>query len=298
MIRMIFRLARQGVRDLSLNPWAQLLTLGAVTLVAFLSGLFLMALTTLNHQLGTVRGETAFQVYWHLDTDMAQIKEQWAAYHKLPDFRQVKTFTPEEALRELGEKLSSTHEGLEKDFPFLAGKSPLPATALVFFAPNTQDIDAWTAETTGVLKSGQGVSRVVTTPLRDELGKAWRQVSRYVMWPSVAFLALVLGLVVGNTVRLSLMARAHEIEILQLAGAYNWYIRLPLVISGSIVGLGGGLAATGLLWLMHSRIKDVLNFPPLLMEIRFPPTEMLVALVAVPVLMATVSSWLAVRRQY
>lgn len=297
MIRTLFRLVRQGISDLSLNPWAQLLSLGAVALVAFLSGLFLMALTTLNNQLGTVRGETAFQVYWSPATDMVKVKEQWTSYHNLPDFLHMRTFTPEEALRELGEKLSGNREGLEREFPFLSESSPLPATAVLFFAPNTRDIEGWTAELTALLKSGPGVSRVVTTPLRDELGKAWRQVSRYVMWPSVAFLALVLGLVVGATVRLSLLARAHEIEILQLAGAYNWYIRLPLVISGAIVGLAGGLLATGLIWLVHMRIKDVLNFPPLLMEIHFPPVQMLVALVAMPTLMAAISSWLAVRRQ-
>lgn len=297
MIRTLFRLVRKGIGDLTLNPWAQLLSLGAVVLVAFLSGLFLMALTTLNNQLGSVRGETAFQVYWQPEVDIIKIKEQWTSYHKLPDFQHMKTYTPDEALRELGEKLSGNSEGLERDFPFLSGRSPLPATAVLFFAPKTQDIESWTAETNAVLKSGSGVSRVITTPLRDELGKAWRQVGRYVMWPSVAFLALVLGLVVGNTVRLSLLARAHEIEILQLAGAYNWYIRLPLVISGTLIGLGGGLLATGLLWFVHSRVKDVLNFPPLLMEIHFPPVPMLVALVAVPTLMAAVSSWLAVRRQ-
>lgn len=297
MIRIVIRLIRQGVRDLALNPWAQLLTLCAVTLVAFLSGLFLMALTTLNAQLGTLRGETAFQVYWRLDTGISEIREQWEAYHTLPDFQYMKTYTPEQALAELGNKLGNAEGGLAGDFPFLAQKSPLPATALLFFAPNTPDIDGWTAGIMDKLKSGKGVSRVVTTPLRDELGKAWRSVSRYVMWPSVAFLALVLGLVVGNTVRLSLLARAHEIEILQLSGAFNWYIRLPLVVSGTIVGIGGGLLAMGVLWLMHSRIKDVLNFSPLLMEIRFPPTAMIVAVVLVPALMAAIASWIAVRKQ-
>ena len=297
MIRTAARLIVQGVRDLALNPWAQLLTLGAVTLVAFLSGLFLMALTTLNYQLGIARGETAFQVYWHPGTEMSQIKEQWDSYALMPDFQYMRTFTPEQALKELGEKLGRAHGDLEKGFPFLASKSPLPATALVFFTPDPAKLDAWIAETSSLLKAQPGVARVVTTPLRDELGSAWRKVSRYVMWPSVAFLTLVLGLVVGNTVRLSLLSRAHEIEILQLAGAYNWYIRLPLIVSGAIVGLGGSLLAVGLLELVHSRIRDVLNFPPLLMEIHFPPPAMLIALVLAPTLMAAISSWLAVRSQ-
>lgn len=297
MMRILLRLVWQGVRDLSLNPWAQLATLAAVTMVTFLSGLFLLTLTTLDYQLGMVRGETAFQVYWHPGTDMGQIREQWNSFSHLPGFQYGKTFTPEEALRELGSRLGRPRESLEQGFPFLTEKSPLPATALLAFAPPDPDLERWIADTAGFLKSQPGVSRVVTTPLRDELGRAWRKVSHFVVWPSVAFLTLVLGLVVGNTISLSLVARAHEIEILQMVGAFLWYIRLPLIVSGALLGLGGGLAALGLLRLLHSQIRDILNFPPLLMEIQFPAWPMASALVVVPTLMAITASWLAVRRR-
>lgn len=297
MSRVVLRLLWQGVRDLSLNPWAQLATLGAVAMVAFLSGLFLMALTTLDFQLGMVRGETAFQVYWHPGTDMAQIREQWEKYPHLPGFQQARTYTPDEALRELGMRLGRSGGTLEGGFPFLAEKSPLPATALLHFAPDDMEIERWMADTAGFLTGQPGVARVVTTPLRDELGRAWRTVSRYVIWPSVAFLALVLGLVVANTVRLSLVARAHEIEILQMVGAFTWYVRLPLVTSGALLGFGGGGMALALLKLVHTQIGDALNFPPLLMEIRFPGWSLAVSLVLIPGLMGAAASWLAVRRQ-
>ncbi len=295
MIRTIFRLIGQGFRDLSLNPWAQIFTLAAVTLVAFLSGLFLMALTTLNHQLGTARGETAFQIYWHPSADMVQVREQWDGYRHLPGFVTMKGYTPDEALQELGQRLGRTHANLAKNFPFLAEKSPLPATALISFAPRDHDIERWIKETTDYLKRQPDVARVVATPLRDELGQAWRKVSRYVMWPSVTFLALVLGLVVGNTIRLSLLARGHEIEILQLVGARNWYIRLPLIVGGALQGLLGGALALTLLRAIHMQVRDVLNFPPLLMEIRFLPWELSLALMLVPCFMGIAASWLAVR---
>lgn len=294
MKRIVFRLLLQGVRDLGVNPWAQFATLGAVTLVCFLSGLFLMALVTLNQQLGMVRGETSFQVYWHRGTDMSQIREQWDDYAHIPGFVEVKTFTPEDALSELGKRLGRTGS-LEKGFPFLAEKSPLPATALISFAPSGQNLERWIADTTLFLESQPGVSRVVTTPLHDELGRAWRTVSKYVMWPSVSFLTLVLGLLVGNTIRLSQMTRSHEIEILQLVGAYNWYIRTPLVINGALLSLSGGLLALGLLRLIHMQVHDALNFPPLLMEIQFLPLPLALGLLIAPTLMGIASSWLAVR---
>ncbi len=294
MIRVVFRLLGQGLRDLGLNPWAQLLTFAAVTLVAFLSGLFLMALTTLNHQLGTVRGETVFQVYWRPGTDLNLVREQWSGLRHLPGFSHVVTFTPDEAMQELGKRMGRNLPGT-KDFTFEAGKSPLPATALLTFAPRDTDIETWLRETQLYLQQLPGVERVAATPLRDELGQAWRKVNHYVMWPAIGFLALVLALVVSNTVRLSLLARSLEVEILQLVGAHPWYIRLPLMAGGAVQGLCGGLMALVLLRFMHLQIRDVLNFPPLLMEIQFLPLSLSVMLVAVPTFMGIAGSWVAIK---
>ncbi|CAK7001125.1 MAG: Cell division protein FtsX [Desulfovibrio sp.] len=298
MTRIVIRLILQGLRDLGLNPWAQMLTLAAVSLVAFLSGLFLMALVTLNHQLGTVRGETVFQVYWRPGTDMTIIKDQWEGIKHVPGFISLKTYTPEEALRALSSRIGRGGRGqnsLTNAFPSLGTKSPLPATALVTFLPDEDRFDQWMAETQEYLKGLPGVERVAATPLRDELGHAWRKISRYVMWPCIAFLCLVLALVVGNTIRLSLVTRAQEIEILRLVGAFSWYVRLPLVVGGATQGFLGGCFALALLHFVHSHIKDVLNFPPLMMEIQFLPFPIAALLLIVPMLMGVVGAWTAVR---
>lgn len=298
MTRIVFRLALQGLKDMGLNPWALMLTLAAVSLVAFLAGLFLMALVSINHQLGTVRGETAFQVYWRPGSDMAAVKEQWEGIQHVPGFASIKTFTPEEALRALGNRLGRPARGgnsLARTFPALAEKSPLPPTALATFLPDEGNYDRWTEEVADYLKGLPGVERVAVTPLRDELGHAWRKISHFIMWPSIGFLCLVLALVVGNTIRLSLVARAQEIEILRLVGAFTWYIRLPLVVGGAAQGFLGGCFALTLLHFVHEHIKNVLNFPPLMIEIRFLPPGLMLLLLVVPTLMGVLGSWTAVK---
>jgi len=60
-------------------------------------------------------------------------------------------------------------------------------------------------------------------------------------------LLLVAGtmLIVNTTVRLTIYARRREIRIMQLVGATNWFIRLPLLCEGAFQGIvGGALAAT------------------------------------------------------
>ncbi|HTO69865.1 MAG TPA: permease-like cell division protein FtsX [Myxococcota bacterium] len=57
------------------------------------------------------------------------------------------------------------------------------------------------------------------------------------------FLLLVLGTIVASTVRLSLHARADEIQIQRLVGAGGWFVRLPFCLEGALQGLlAAGLA--------------------------------------------------------
>lgn len=70
---------------------------------------------------------------------------------------------------------------------------------------------------------------------------------------AVLVLSLLFGLavivLVANTIRLDVAARAEEIEVLALVGAGNAFIRQPFLYSGFWYGLLGGLLALALMWL-------------------------------------------------
>jgi cell division transport system permease protein len=292
MVGIILRLFGRGVRDMAAHPLAQVFTLLAVTLAVFLAGLFLMAFVNLDQALGTARGKAVYQVYWHADADMKTVRSQWDSFGHMPWLTEVKTYTPEEALETLSGNLSSVG-GVDTSW---IDKSPLPPTAVLVFEPKAKDMSGWHDETMTYLSGLPGVQRIGASPVRDDLARAWNVFSRNVMWPVIGFLGLVLSLVVGNTIKLSLVSRETEIEILHLVGARNWYIRLPLLITGGIQGLCGGLLATGLLWVTWMQIRNVFMFPPVSMQLSFLPVEQVAMLVAVPAVMGVVSSWIAVKR--
>ena len=66
----------------------------------------------------------------------------------------------------------------------------------------------------------------------------------------VILLALMLGLgvllILGNTVRLSIENRRHEIQVVKLVGGTNGFVRRPFLYLGFWYGLGGGISA----WLL------------------------------------------------
>lgn len=67
-----------------------------------------------------------------------------------------------------------------------------------------------------------------------------------------ALIALVSVLVISNTLKLTVLARREEIEIMRLVGAGDVFVRSPFVLEGAVQGLGGSLLAGAMLLGLHS----------------------------------------------
>jgi cell division transport system permease protein len=67
-------------------------------------------------------------------------------------------------------------------------------------------------------------------------------------WFVTVLLALAMALIVSNTLRMILLARAEEVHLMRLMGAKEWFVRMPFVLEGLVLGAGAGLLAWLLLW--------------------------------------------------
>jgi len=61
--------------------------------------------------------------------------------------------------------------------------------------------------------------------------------------------AVVAVVIIGTTIRMTVLQRAKEIAIMRLVGAGDWFIRGPFLLEGAIKGLLGGALAVLLCWL-------------------------------------------------
>ena len=76
-----------------------------------------------------------------------------------------------------------------------------------------------------------------------ELGSVLRRVGIAV----IAVFFVVAGIIISNTIRLTVFARRREIAIMQLVGATNTYIRLPFICEALLDGFIGARSPSRLL---------------------------------------------------
>jgi cell division transport system permease protein len=68
--------------------------------------------------------------------------------------------------------------------------------------------------------------------------------------------AAVAVVIIGVTIRLTLLQRAREISIMRLVGATNWFIRGPFLLEGALKGLLGGLLSLLLCYAGYLLFRD------------------------------------------
>jgi cell division transport system permease protein len=72
--------------------------------------------------------------------------------------------------------------------------------------------------------------------------------------------AAVAVIIIGATIRMTVLARAKEIAIMRLVGATDGFIRRPFLIEGFLKGIVGGALALLLTWGATRLIEAYLRF--------------------------------------
>lgn len=72
----------------------------------------------------------------------------------------------------------------------------------------------------------------------------------------VAILITVSAVIISNTIKLTIFSRRKEIYIMKYVGATDFFIRLPFVIEGVLLGLLSAVLAYAVLWGVYSWISS------------------------------------------
>jgi cell division transport system permease protein len=218
------------------QPLATLMTMGVVA-VALALPLFLN-LFLVNVRVATANWNDAFDLSVYMDKKAGSTRAQSLAkqLRQREDVAQVRVITADQALAEFRDS-----SGFGKALEALTD-NPLPDTLVV-----TPSLVASTPQGTDALKEAvAGMADVQAVQLDTEWVKrlhAMLDVLKRVVLLTAGLLGAGVVLIVGNTVRLDILNRRAEIEVMKLVGATDGFARRPFLYSGAWYGLGGGLMA-------------------------------------------------------
>lgn len=76
-------------------------------------------------------------------------------------------------------------------------------------------------------------------------------------WVIILFLIVVSIVVVGNTIKITVLARKEEIEIMQYVGATSWFIRGPMLCEGIIIGIISAVISLAISGFVYYRLYQL-----------------------------------------
>jgi cell division transport system permease protein len=218
------------------QPVSALMTMGVIA-VALALPLFLSLLLQ-NARSATGNWNEAYDLSVYMDKKAGAARVQALAkqLRQRGDVAAVRLITAEQALAEFR---SDSGFGTALD---ALEDNPLPDTLVV-----TPTLAASTPQGTESLKAAiAAMSDVQTVQIDTEWVKrlhAMLDLLRRVVLLTGGLLGIGIVLIVSNTIRLDILNRRAEIEVMKLVGASDGFTRRPFLYTGIWYGLGGGLLA-------------------------------------------------------
>ncbi|MFL5725057.1 MAG: cell division protein FtsX [Chloroflexota bacterium] len=110
-------------------------------------------------------------------------------------------------------------------------------------------------------------------------------------------IAFIVLFIIVNTIRLAVVARAEEIEIMRLVGASDAFIRWPFVFEGAMVGLLGAALTLAFLWAAAEPIGNLMVgfFQVLPLSFGSLAQQLIVLIGAAGLGLGVLGSWVSVR---
>jgi cell division transport system permease protein len=218
------------------QPFATLMTMGVVAVALALPLLLNLFLTNVRSATGNWNDAFDLSVYMDKKASAARVTSLAKQLRLRSDVAAVRIITADQAMAEFRED-----SGFGKALDAL-NENPLPDTLVI-----TPTLIASTPQGTDALKGAiAAMADVQTVQLDTDWVKrlhAMLDILRRVVVLTGGLLGAGVVLIVGNTIRLDILNRRTEIEVMKLVGASDGFARRPFLYSGIWYGLGGGLLA-------------------------------------------------------
>lgn len=241
---------KQGLVNIKRNKLFSLASVGTIAACIFLIGVIFALIINVNHMEKELEKQVGITIFFEKGLDQAGIDaigEQIKADDMVDRYEYT---SAEEAWEDFKGDYFADDPELADGF---ANDNPLADSAsYTVFLKDINEQETFVEK----MKAVEGVRKVKHSEQAEE---TLSNISRLLGYVSVALIIILLGVgifLISNTVMIGISVRQHEIKIMKLIGATNWFVRSPFIIEGVIIGLVGSAVPLIIIRLLYTRLID------------------------------------------
>lgn len=250
-------LFKEGARSLWANRWMSLAAIGVLTACLLLVGASTMFSLNVRNMMNYVESQNEIVVFVKENATDEEIKKVETSLRAIENVNgdNIKLVTKAEALekrkQDFGDDAYLLDEYNDENNPLLDS-----------FVVTLKDISLLDES----VRKMQTIDGIYSVSATKEVAAAMVSLSNVVTVAGaviVIILIVVSAVIISNTIRLTIFNRRKEIHIMKCVGATDFFIKLPFVIEGILLGLISAAISYGVLWAvyewMYSNLSDAYN---------------------------------------
>lgn len=239
---------KEGFKNIWINGMMSVASILVMLCCMLLTGVAVLLSFNISETLKSIGKQNSITIYLKVDIGSAKASKVGEEINKIPNVLSCEYYPREEAVKKYKEFLGDFFDVLQGD------ENPLPDAYHV-----TMEDLAQYDQTVSDIKSVQGVDSVSD---RSDTAKRLTSVNKFLSDAGFCIVILLGGVslfIISNTIKLTMYSRRFEINIMKSVGATNWFIRIPFIIEGIIIGFISALLSTILLKLTYDEMVSLIN---------------------------------------
>ena len=284
---------REGFRSLKRNSTMSAAAITSVIAALLVIGIFFIIVINIDYAATKLESQIEMMVYLEDGLSENIIDTMETEIRSINGVKSVEFISKDTALNNLEKNWGENSYLLEG----LEGDNPLPDAFLITLSDPS--------DASGVALSVSSISNIEKVVYgKEELANLLN--ATYVMRMSSVVIILILlfisVFIIANTIKLTLYARRREIGIMKYVGATDWFVRMPFIIEGIIVGMIGAVVSTVILGAGYYYCSNLVKNQMIgFMSISLIPfnqiiVSMVILLLIVGVVIGAVGSLISVRK--
>lgn len=248
MLRNFFQHVLESLKSLRRNGWMTVSSVTAVTVTLALLGAFLVIILNTVKLAQDMENNVEVSVYVNYETDEDEKKELRNNLEEIPHVESIDFSSKDEELARVQASYGDSWDLFDQDNPLL--------DVFIVRADDPQYVEDITEEANGMTEYVHDASYV--EDLSDRIFSIAQRTRTWGLIGSIVLIIVAIFLI-SNTIRMTILTRKQEIQVMRLVGAKNGYIRWPFFLEGGWIGLIGSIIPIILMYTGYNKVYELVN---------------------------------------